>query len=162
MEKKAVAEQELSNPTEDSQRIQVGDAWYQATKKGGPAIEKNAMLGRAQFWYLQAKTLTGVQKERVTQRLAEIDKTLPLDPDNIDYQSLTPTQWAKLKGAESIVPASMVCGFAATCTGSIDFDAMTGATAAFGLGDSSHAANDIAAAHTAIHFFDMAPVCLPG
>ncbi len=104
-ELKAVAEQELSNPTEDSQRIQVGDAWYQATKKGGPAVEKNAMLGRAQFWYLQAKTLTGVQKERVAQRLAEIDKTLPLDPDNIDYQSLTPTQWSKLKGTESIVPA---------------------------------------------------------
>lgn len=104
-ELKAVGEQELSKPESDAQRVQVGDAWYQATKKGGPSSEKYAMLTRAQHWYQSARGVTGVLKERVSQRLVEIDKTLPLDPDNIDYTSLTPTQWSKLKGTETVVQA---------------------------------------------------------
>lgn len=101
---KAVAEQELSNPTEDTQRVQVGDAWYNVSKKTGNPPEKFAMLARGQHWYLQPKTLTGVLKERVSQRLVEIDKSLPLDLDNIDFDNLTPTQWSKLKGAETVIP----------------------------------------------------------
>lgn len=101
---KAVAEQELSNPTEESQFVQVGDAWYSFAKKGSNAAEKFSMLARSQHWYLKPKALTGVLKERVNQRLTEIDKTLPLDLDNIDFENLTPTQWSKLKGAESVIP----------------------------------------------------------
>ena len=102
---KAVAEQELSNPADDTQRVQVGDAWYAAAKKGGSSSsEKFAMQARSQHWYLEAKSLSGVLKERVAQRLAEIDKSLPLDLDNIDFENLTPTQWSKLKGAETVIP----------------------------------------------------------
>lgn len=100
---KAVAEQELARPGEDSQLVQVGDAWYTASKKGS-SNEKNAMLARAQYWYMQAKNLTGVQKERVSQRLTEIDRTLPLDLDHLDFDNLTPTQWSKLKGIETTIP----------------------------------------------------------
>ena len=100
---KAVAEQELLNPADDTQRVQVGDAWYAASKKGSSTSEKFSMLARAQHWYLLAKGLTGVIKERVGQRLTEIDKALPLDPDNIDFDNLTPTQWTKLKGAETTI-----------------------------------------------------------
>ena len=100
---KAVAEQELSNPTDDTQRVQVGDAWYTVAKKGSSSSEKIAMLARSQHWYLLSKGLTGVLKERVGQRLTEIDKSLPLDLDNIDFDNLTPTQWTKLKGAETTV-----------------------------------------------------------
>ena len=100
---KAVAEQELARPTDDNQRIQVGDSWFAMTKKGGPSSEKYAMMARAQHWYITAKGISGVVKERITQRLAEIDKALPLDPDNLDYDSLTPTQWDKLKGQIKVV-----------------------------------------------------------
>jgi hypothetical protein len=99
---KAVAEQELANPTEDTQRVQVADAWYNASKKGS-SIEKNAMLARAQHWYIQSKGLTGVLKERVSQRLTEIDRILPLDLEHLDFDNLTPTQWIKLKGAETVI-----------------------------------------------------------
>lgn len=100
---KAVAEQDLSKPTEDAQRVQVADAWYAVTKKGGPSAEKFAAMARAQHWYLQAKGVTGVAKERVGQRLADIDKALPLDMDNVDWENLTPSQWTKLKGQGSVV-----------------------------------------------------------
>ena len=100
---KAVAEQDLTKPTEDAQRVQVGDGWYAVTKKGGSSIEKFAAMARAQHWYMQAKGLTGVAKERVGQRLAEIDKALPLDMDNVDWENLTPSQWTKLKGQGSVV-----------------------------------------------------------
>jgi hypothetical protein len=100
---KAVALQELANPTEDTQRVEVADAWYNASKKGS-SKEKNAELARAQHWYQQAKSLSGVLKERVSQRLAEIDRILPLDLEHIDFDNLTPTQWSKLKGAETVIP----------------------------------------------------------
>jgi len=100
---KAVAEQELSNPTDDTQRVQVGDSWYSIAKKGSSSSEKFALLARAQHWYLLAKGLTGVLKERVGQRLTEIDKSLPLDLENIDFDNLTPAQWTKLKGAETTI-----------------------------------------------------------
>ena len=102
---KTVAEQELANPTDDNQRIQVGDSWFALSKKGGPSNEKLAMMARAQHWYISAKGINGLVKERISQRLAEIDKTLPLDLDNLDYDRLTPTQWDKLKGPVKVVQA---------------------------------------------------------
>jgi hypothetical protein len=63
------------------------------------------MMARAQHWYVTAKDISGVVKERVTQRLAEIDKAMPLDMDNLDYDNLTPTQWDKLKGQVKVVQA---------------------------------------------------------
>lgn len=101
---KTFAEQELAKPATDDQRVQVGDAWYGLAKKTGATNEKNAMFARAQFWYLQAKGLSGVAKERTAQHLVEIDKALPLDMDNIDWSSLTPSQWDKLKGQQTVVP----------------------------------------------------------
>ncbi len=100
---KTLAEQELAKPATDEQRVQLGDSWYNVAKKTSVANERNAMLARAQYWYLQAKDLAGVPKERTSQRLAEIDKTLPLDFDNLDWTSLTPSQWDKLKGAPAVV-----------------------------------------------------------
>lgn len=102
-ELKALAEQELAQPVNDDQRVQVGDAWYALAKKTGAAAEKHPMLARAQYWYQQAKELSGVPKERTNQRLAEIDKSLPLDMDNIDWTSLTPSQWDKLKGITKVI-----------------------------------------------------------
>ncbi len=101
---KTIAEQELAKPATDEQRVQVGDAWFALGKKTGATNDHNAMFARAQYWYLQAKGLSGVPKERAAQRLVEIDKALPLDFDNIDWTSLTPSQWDKLKGQQTIVP----------------------------------------------------------
>ena len=100
---KAVAEQELANPQDDSQRVQVADSWFALTKKGGSTADKNAFLARSQHWYQLARGLNGVAKTRVAQRLDEIDRALPLDMDNIDWASLTPSQWSKLKGQEVLV-----------------------------------------------------------
>lgn len=100
---KAVAEQELAKPTEDAQRLQVGDAWFALTKKGGASNERFSAMARAQHWYQQAKGVTGVAKERISQRLADIDKALPLDMDNVDWDNLTPSQWGKLKGQGAVV-----------------------------------------------------------
>lgn len=40
----------------------------------------------------------------MNQRLAEIDKQLPLDLDRLDWAALTPAQWQKLPGAELAIP----------------------------------------------------------
>jgi hypothetical protein len=103
---KTIAEQEIAGPANDDQRAQLAEAWYAQGKKGaGSAADKNGMLSRAQYWYLKARGLNGVAKEKRTKRLEEIDKVLPLDMDNIDWGALTPNQWSKLKGQECVVQA---------------------------------------------------------
>jgi hypothetical protein len=93
------ATSDLLNPSAEAEILQMADAWYDLGKKSG---EKQVKLGaqeRALLWYMKIQTsVTGLAKTKVTQRIDEIDKTLPLDLDRIKWDRVTPNQWNKLKG----------------------------------------------------------------
>jgi hypothetical protein len=95
-EYKPIADMEMLKPSGTSQQIELADKWYDLGKKGrSPA--KEAMLARAFTWYKAAQpALTGITKDRVKQRVEEIDGLLPMT--NLDYENLTPKQWDRLKG----------------------------------------------------------------
>lgn len=102
------SDRELDKPGDVPEFVATGDAWYTVGKRPGRSEERNAFLARAMHWYNQAiASLDGVAKMRIEQRLGEIDKTLPLDLDSIDWDALTPTQWDKLKGATVVVQARL-------------------------------------------------------
>ena len=95
---KWLANEDLTNPTEEAQRVRLGDAWYDMAKRAGSATDRNGMFDRAQRWYSAViRTLEGPGKSRIEQRLAEIDKALPMDLDTLDWQNVTPGQWEKLR-----------------------------------------------------------------
>jgi hypothetical protein len=100
---KKLAEMELANPSTPSEKAATGDGWYTLGKKAIKADEKNALLARALLWYQGAITeLTGVSKDRIQTRLAEIDKALPLDLERVNWDNLTPSQWEKIPKAATI------------------------------------------------------------
>lgn len=93
---KAVAEMEILKPDGASQQVELGDRWYDLGKKAKTPL-KEAYLGRSFTWYKSAQPkLTGISKEKVKQRIDEIDGLLPMT--NLDYNNLTPKQWDRLKG----------------------------------------------------------------
>lgn len=101
-----VAQMELDKPVNAEEQILVGDAWYDIGKKAGNRDERNAMLGRAQSWYQQgAPGVSGLARTRIDQRMAEIEKQLPLDLEHIDWNALSASQWDKLKGTVVAVDA---------------------------------------------------------
>jgi hypothetical protein len=95
-EYKGAAEMELLKPSGVQQQVELADKWYDLGKKArSPA--KEGMLARAFSWYKQAQpTVTGISKDRIKQRLEEIDGLLPMT--NLDYDNLTPKQWDRLRG----------------------------------------------------------------
>jgi len=94
---KAAAEMELLHPASAAQQIELADKWYDLGKKARPGA-RESLLARAYSWYKQADSaITGITKQRLAQRIEEIDGLLPLT--NVDYDNLTPKQWDHLKGA---------------------------------------------------------------
>ncbi len=101
-----VAQMEIDRPVNAGEQMQVADAWYEAGKNAKVKEDKTGCMARAMTWYQGViGALEGISKDRVTKRIAEIDKLLPLDPDSVDWGSLTASQWDKLKGKIVIVPA---------------------------------------------------------
>ncbi len=94
-----LAQMEIAKPKGTSEGLQTADTWYDLGQKQRAKEDKMGMLGRAMYWYKDITSgLEGVAKQRVAERIAEIDKVLPLDPDNIDWANLTANQWDKIKG----------------------------------------------------------------
>jgi|GEM_PF-3108129 hypothetical protein len=99
---KAAAEMEMLRPAGAPQQVELADKWYALGKKGRPGA-RESMLARAFSWYKQAEpSITGITKQRIAQRIEEIDGLLPMT--NLDYDNLTPKQWDRLRG--SIVEVS--------------------------------------------------------
>jgi hypothetical protein len=96
---KKAAELELSNPASPTEQATTGDAWFALAKKASKTSDKNALFSRSLWWYQKAlPTIEGIGKERITKRLEELDKALPFDADNANWDNLTPGQWKKIKG----------------------------------------------------------------
>jgi hypothetical protein len=101
---KQVADMELARPAGAMQQCEIGDRWYDLAKKAKTPL-KEQLLGRGLFWYQQAQPgLTGITKDKMKQRLDEIDGLLPMT--NLNYDNLTPKQWERLKGTIISVSAT--------------------------------------------------------
>jgi hypothetical protein len=101
---KAVADMEILKPSGSGQQVELGDRWYDLGKKAKTPL-KEAFLSRSFTWYKSAQpSLTGISKEKIKQRIDEIDGLLPMT--NLDYNNLTPKQWDRLKGTTVEVSAS--------------------------------------------------------
>ena len=101
---KAVSEMEILKPDGASQQVELADRWYDMGKKARSPL-KEAYLGRSFTWYKSAQPkVTGISKEKIKQRIDEIDGLLPMT--NLDYGNLTPKQWDRLKGPSFPVTAA--------------------------------------------------------
>jgi hypothetical protein len=101
-----IAKMEIAGPRSGAEELQLADAWYDNAGKQRTKEDKLGMQARALYWYQKTvNQLDGLGKDRVVKRLLEIEKQLPLDPDSIDWNTLTATQWDKLKGREVVVNA---------------------------------------------------------
>jgi hypothetical protein len=101
---KKIADMELAGPTTAGQQAEIGDGWYDLGKKAKTPFERDAFLNRCRTWYQKCeKTIEGVSKARVAQRLTEIDKLIP--PPITDWNKLTVNQWESLKGVIVVVDA---------------------------------------------------------
>ena len=73
----AAAGMDLAGAAEAAKQVEVGDAWW-ALAENKQGEERNAMMLRAGFWYRQAEpnVQAGLDRLKVTQRLAEIGKAM--------------------------------------------------------------------------------------
>lgn len=95
---RAVAVEDYLDPAQNDAMLKVGDGWYALSKKKSEKDLKMGCLTRAQFWYQKAVTsLAGTERERVQQTLADIEKLLPMDMDNINWSAITEAQWNRIK-----------------------------------------------------------------
>lgn len=102
-----IAQMERANPTAAAEQVQVADAWYDLGRKASGRDDKSGAWSRALTWYQRAAPgVEGLAKDRLVQRTAEIEKALPVDMDNLDWNNLTAAQWDRLKGMEMVVPAN--------------------------------------------------------
>jgi hypothetical protein len=70
---KDLALKELKGPMGDTERANVGDAWWDLGEKQGE-LARNRLKGHAAYWYQQALSgLTGLAKETVEKRLGEME-----------------------------------------------------------------------------------------
>jgi hypothetical protein len=94
-----IADMEIAGPRSGAEELQLADAWYDNAGKQRAKEDKLGMLARSMYWYQKTLgQLSGLTKERVVKRSAEIEKQLPLDLDNVDWNALTASQWDRLKG----------------------------------------------------------------
>jgi hypothetical protein len=92
------AQMELDKPSTADERNQLAEVWFELGKKAGSKEDRAAMMRRAMTWYLEVlEAQSGMQKDITAKRIAEIDKLLPLDLNDIDWKALTAGQWEKLK-----------------------------------------------------------------
>lgn len=87
---------ELIKPEGWMQQVELADRWYTAGKKTyGEA--KQMMMARSFHWYGQAQpNVSGLAKDRITQRLDEVGELLPID--QFKFDKLTAKQWDRLPG----------------------------------------------------------------
>lgn len=91
---KAAAEMENLKPSGSAEQVELGDKWYALGKKAKASAQEN-MLARAVSWYHQAEpSLTGITKERISQRSDEIYLQVP--EADVDYDHITVKQWDRL------------------------------------------------------------------
>lgn len=70
---KGIAIQDLKQPADSKEQLQLADAWYEVSQSGIGAVAERHVLQRAGKWYQQAYAgLTGFTKLKVEKRLAEI------------------------------------------------------------------------------------------
>lgn len=101
-----VAQMEIDHPTNAQEQMQVADAWFDVGKSAKSKEDKTGCMARSMTWYQGVVGgLEGISKDRVAKRIVEIDKLLPLDPDSVDWEALTASQWDKLKGKIVVIPA---------------------------------------------------------
>lgn len=101
-----VAGMDHAVPHGAAEELQLADAWYDLSLRQKSKDDRTGMQARAMHWYQQClEGQQGLAKERIVKRIAEIDKLLPLDLDNVDWDSLTASQWDKLKGRVAAVNA---------------------------------------------------------
>lgn len=101
-----LVEMERSEPHGSAEQIQLADAWYDLAAKPRAKEDRTGMQVRAMHWYQQgADGVEGLAKERIGKRIAELDRLLPLDLEDVDWDGLTASQWDKLKGRVAAVNA---------------------------------------------------------
>ncbi len=101
-----LAGQELVKPADAVQQAELGDGWYELSRKTKAANERDLCLERARIWYLKARgAASGFAADRIRTRLAEIDQVIPPPPE--DWDELTVKQWERLKGQVVSAAASM-------------------------------------------------------
>jgi hypothetical protein len=92
---KKLSEMELAAPTGADHQAEIGDGWYEQSKKASDAV-KDALYARALHWYEQAEgSLTGMGKTATTKRIAEI-KSVIIKEGVTDWANLTPAQWERI------------------------------------------------------------------
>ncbi len=98
-----LAGQELVKPVDAVQQVELGDGWYELSRKSKAANERDLCLERARTWYLKARgALIGFAADRIRIRMEEIDRIIPPAPET--WSDLTLKQWERLKG--QVVTAS--------------------------------------------------------
>jgi hypothetical protein len=103
-ELRSAAVADFLEPSTSEGMLEVGDAWFAIAKKRNERDFRIALFQRAQVWYEKvAPGLNGDVAQRVTQHLAEIVKTVPLNMDRLNWAALTDAQWERLKGIEVAV-----------------------------------------------------------
>ena len=91
---KAAADMEMLKPLIAPEQIELADKWYALGKKAKGSAQDH-LLARAAFWLRQAEPLlTGITKDRESQRLDEIYRQVP--ETDIDYNHITVKQWERL------------------------------------------------------------------
>lgn len=103
-ELRSAAVADFLEPSTTQGMLEVGDAWFAIGKKRNERDLRIACFQRAQVWYEKvAPELSGEAAQRVSQRLAEIVKVVPLVMDRLNWSALTEAQWERLKGTEVTV-----------------------------------------------------------
>ncbi len=93
---KKVATLERIGMDSPGQKAEVAEGWYEVGKKTSVPAEKEAYLRHAHaLFHEAAKKVEGLTKEKVVQRLAELDKMFP--PPIQDWKNLTVAQWETIK-----------------------------------------------------------------
>lgn len=103
----ALAGKELANPSDLKELTAIGDQWYDFGRATKAKPESLGMLRRALATYLKTSgKLTGVSKETVGARIAELTNELPVDPQTVDFKTLTQAQWERIPGSVIAVDAN--------------------------------------------------------
>ncbi|HYE07894.1 MAG TPA: hypothetical protein VEL07_20420 [Planctomycetota bacterium] len=91
----ALAASETDPPSDPTLQLALADGWFDAAGKLKNAQKVGAGV-RAHDWYAKAMpSLTGVGKERASQRIADLFAVIP--DDKRDYARMTAKQWDKLR-----------------------------------------------------------------
>jgi hypothetical protein len=92
---KTVAEMEVLKPEGSAQQVELADHWHELSGKVSGS-QKEEMIIRSVYWYNKALLeLKGITKERVAQRLLELNELLPYTKFNY-AKGLTVKQWERI------------------------------------------------------------------